>query len=313
MPRWNLTTMDLDAGIDDNRLLDVQFGEEMEYKQRIQEIQITNSSVTELNFPSGLGWVQYQKPEDMDMEEFQSSYKNSKVYIVGTTHTAEQSILDVRETIEKVMPDVVMVESSKKVLGEWWFLHSKGEAMPMLGGIWGREMVAACEEAVSRGIVLVPGDRDDEITERRRKRNYFDRGTVLRFFLYLVPMIYYPVYWLILGVLYLFGFNVRPLEPAIQFAYWFFAFIGLDGNAEFIERDLYMARVLQEKIHDGSLEKFKKFKEWRKEQSNADSEFSPFVIVAVVGEAHVDGIVHNWETEIDYKALFDPEDLLTVP
>lgn len=44
MPRWNLTTMDLDAGIDDNRLLDVQFGEEMEYKQRIQEIQITNSS-----------------------------------------------------------------------------------------------------------------------------------------------------------------------------------------------------------------------------------------------------------------------------
>lgn len=66
--------------------------------------------------------------------------------------------------------------------------------------------------------------------------------------------------------------------PAIQFADWFFAFIGLDGRAEFIERDLYMARVLQEKIHDGSLEKFKKFKEWRKEQSNAGKRWHCFKV-----------------------------------
>jgi pheromone shutdown-related protein TraB len=148
-----------------------------------------DSNITNLNARSNSDFVNHSSSEEMECK------KPTQIIIIGTAHVSEQSVREVKETIEREKPDIVAVEldqnrykgmtdpdsgdseiSFKDVLkpGQTFYYLLYGFLAYMqrkmgeqLGVPPGSEMMAAVESARETGAGIALIDRDIQVTFKR--------------------------------------------------------------------------------------------------------------------------------------------------
>jgi len=239
-------------------------------------------------------------------------YQNgSVVYLVGTAHFSKESVRDVRETIRKVRPNVVVIElcgerqlmlqySEEDILREAaeinfakvrhyirrdgvvagimqsLFLKLSAELTKKLGVAPGGEFRAAYEEGVKQGARIVLGDRRINVTFKRvlSSLNFFQK---LRF--------YYTIATTLSTDLTITAEEVEKMK-----------------NKDMV--DMLVGELAKEfptvtKVLVDERDKVLAFSlKSAAELAPAFPSTPPMVVVGVVGMGHVKGIQSYWDTEI---------------
>ena len=245
------------------------------------------------------------------------------VYLIGTNHISKSSADNVRELIVAVKPDVVFFELCHDrehfLQPSAWEVADPIPALEKLQGVWsgkinafsqlgaqsqdnasirqgtsvGNEFSAGFEAAVSCGAKICLGDRDQDITQRRLWNGLttyekFSHTLQQRF-----PSLSGPV-------------TSRSDDAYENCEENGILDAMLDIGHEFpwiiectiFERDLYMLYMLK-----GLLKSLDQTKEGN--------------VVAIVGKAHIPGIVQRWDNETKYPGselnMKGMEDILRVP